>query len=166
MKRKYLAVLSVVVLAGALGCGLIDSVVGNVTGANKAGTVTDLWPDVPRMDGLNKSDIQLPLAGQLAVKAMSQGSFDFIAFTTSQTSQDVVNYYTEDRMKSAGWASDTGTGGCQVGDSSSSSGGVCIFERSDGGKTTGLMIVIAQDDSTKQTQLFFIRITDVGTPTK
>ncbi len=167
MKTRYVLLLSAALLVASLGCGVLDSVVNQaVSGGKPAGTVTDLWPDVPKMDGMNKVNIDLPIAAQLAVKAMTQGNFDFIAYSTSQTPQDVVNFYTPDRMKAAGWDSQS-TGGCSASSGTTSAGGgICVFERTAAGNNNALMIVIAQDASTKQTQLFFVRVTDIGTPTK
>ena len=167
MKARYLVALGAILVMAALGCGVLDTVVNQaVSGGKPAGTVADLWTDVPKMDGMNKVDMQLPIAAQLAIKAIAQGNFDFIAFTTNHTPQDVVNYYTADRMKSAGWDS-TDTGGCTASaDSSSGAGGICVFSQTSGGKNNALMIVIAQDANSKQTQLFFVRVADISTPTK
>ncbi len=167
MKTRYVLLLSATLLVAALGCGVLDSVVNQaVSGGKPAGTVADLWSDVPKMNGMTKLNIDLPIAAQVAVKAMTQGNFDFIAYSTSQTPQDVVNYYTPDRMKSAGWDSQN-TGGCSASSGTTSAGGgICVFEQTVSGKSNALMIVIAQDAQSKQTQLFFIRVTDIGTPTK
>ena len=167
MKTRYMIALSAILVIAALGCGVLDTVVNQaVSGGKPAGTVADLWTDVPKMDGMNKVNMDLPIAAQLAMKAMTQGSFDFISYTTNKSSQDVVNFYTPERMKSAGWDS-ADTGGCtSSADTSSASGGVCVFSQTGGSKNNALMIVIAQDDKTKQTQLFFIRVTDIATPTK
>ena len=167
MKTRYMVALSAILVIAALGCGVLDTVVNQaVSGGKPAGTVAELWTDVPKMDGMNKVNMDLPIAAQLAMKAMTQGSFDFISYTTSKSSKDVVNFYTPERMKAAGWGSED-TGGCTASsDTSSAAGGICVFSQASGGKNNALMIVIAQDDSTKQTQLFFIRVTDVGTPTK
>ena len=168
MKTKYLIALSAVMLVAAMGCGLLDSVVNQaVSGGKPAGTVADLWSDVPKMDGMTKANMDLPLAAQLAIKAMTQGNFDFIAYTTNKTPQDVQKFYTADRMKAAGWDSEN-TGGCtdMSGSTGSSAGGICIFEKTNANPNIALAIVIAQDDKTKQTQLFFVRVTETPTPTK
>ena len=167
MKARHTLALSALLLVAALGCGVLDSVVNQaVSGGKPAGTVADLWSDVPKMDGMSKVDMQLPVAAQLAIKAMTQGNFDFIAYNTNKAPQDVVDFYTVDRMKSAGWDSQD-SGGCNAATGTSGgAGGICLFERVSAGKTNALVIVIAQDDQSKQTQLFFVRVTDVGTPTK
>ncbi len=167
MRTRYVLLLSAVLLVGAMGCGLLDSAVNQaVSGGKPAGTVADLWSDVPKMDGMNKVNMDLPIAAQLAIKAIAQGNLDFISYTTNKTPADVVNFYTADRMKSAGWNFDS-SGGCSAstGTTGGASGGICVFERTVSGKNNALMIVIAQDDQSKQTQLFFVRVTDVGTPT-
>jgi hypothetical protein len=167
VKTRFMFALSAMLLVAALGCGVLDTVVNQaVSGGKPAGTVADLWTDVPKMDGMTKVNMDLPIAAQLAIKAMTQGNFDFIAYTTNKTSDDVVNFYTADRMKSSGWDSQD-TGGCSASAGTSGvAGGVCVFQQTGGSKNNALMIVIAQDDKTKQTQLFFIRVTDVATPTK
>ena len=167
MKARYLIALSALLVVAALGCGVLDTVVNQaVSGGKPAGTVADLWTDVPKMDGMSKVNMDLPLPAQLAMKAMTQGNFDFIAYTTNKSPQDVVNFYTTDRMKTAGWDSQD-SGGCAAStDTSSASGGICVFSQANGGKNNALMIVIAQDDKSNQTQLFFVRVTDIATPTK
>lgn len=165
MKTRFVVVLSIAMLTVAMGCGLVDSLVGNVTGTSNAGTVTDLWPDVPRMDGLTKTNIGLPLPAQLAIKAMTQGDFQFIIYTTNGSPQDVVNFYTADRMTSAGWNAQD-TGGCNAStDSSSGAGGICAFQQDSGGKQNVLLIITAQDSSSKQTQVIYARIYNPATPT-
>jgi len=167
MKTKHLLVLAAAVLVAAMGCGLLDSVVNQaVSGGKPAGTVADLWSDVPKMDGMNKVNMDLPLPAQLAIKAIAQGNLDFIAYTTNKTPADVVNFYSADRMKSAGWNSDSSGCSASAGTTGGAGGGICVFERTISGKDNVLMIVIAQDDQSKQTQLFFVRVSDMGTPTK
>jgi len=167
MKERHLLALSAVLLVAAMGCDVLNSVVNSaVSGGKPAGTVADLWSDVPRMDGMTKVNLDLPVAAQLAIKAITQGNFDFIAYTTNKSPQEVVNFYTPERMKSAGWSSEN-SGGCNTATGTTgSAGGICIFERTTSGRNNALMIVIAQDDQSKQTQLFFVRVTDTGTPTK
>ncbi len=168
VKTKYLIALSAIMLVAVMGCGLLDTVVNQaVSGGKPAGTVSDLWSDVPKMDGMNKTNMNLPVAAQLAIKAMTQGNFDFIAYTTTKTPQDVQNFYSADRMSAAGWDSQN-SGGCtdMSGSTGSSAAGICFFEKTNVTPNVALAIVIAQDDQTKQTQLFFVRVTDTGTPSQ
>ena len=86
-----------------------------------------------------------------------QGKINFIAFTTDQSPQDVQNFYSNDRMKTAGWT--PSEKGC-VGDTEEKDthGAVCFFKRKDGTKEEGLAIVLAQDEKTKKTEIFYARI--------
>ncbi len=84
-----------------MGCGIVNSLLGGKT----SGTVDDLWADVPRLDGLTKSNLDLPLSTRLIIKtAVSAalgkdgGDFNFIAFTTNKTPKDAMDFYTTERM--------------------------------------------------------------------
>jgi hypothetical protein len=169
-------VVSVLVLS-SLACslsGLIPGVGGTSSGA---GTVTDLWPDVPKMDGITILQQDIPLEIRLVVQTFfaaasgNQGSINFIAYSTDKTPADVVAYYSTDRMKSAGWDSTNQTG-C-ISDTSSSTptssqGGMCLFGKTAKDNTgTLLAIVPSVDSTTKKTDIFFARIElkDITTPT-
>ena len=169
-------VVSVLVLS-SLACslsGLIPGVGGSSSGA---GTVTDLWPDVPKMDGITILQQDIPLEIRLVVQTFfaaasgNQGSINFIAYSTDKTPADVVAYYSTDRMKSAGWDSTDQTG-C-ISDTSSSTptssqGGMCLFGKTAKDNTgTLLAIVPSVDSTTKKTDIFFARIElkDITTPT-
>ena len=159
MKRKTIAVLLSVAMFLTMACGILN----NLTGGG-AGTTANLWPDVPAFEGATKADLDLPLPAKLAVQAMFQGKLEFIAYTTSKTPQDVVNFYTADRMKASGWT--TESVGC-TGDTSGSSnqGAFCFYGKNEEGKDIGLAIVVTQDDKTKQSQIFYVRIDVTPTPT-
>ena len=147
------------VFAVAISCRFAE----NLAGGPKAGTVSSLWPDVPPLDGAAKADLEIPLGARLVIRAMMQGKINFIAFTTDKSAQDVQNFYSNDRMKAAGWTpSDKGC----IGDTEDkdSHGAVCLFKRKDGKKEEGLAIVLAQDEKTKKTEIFYVRI-DLTEPT-
>src|SRR5258705_5771430 len=147
------------IFAVAVSCRLAES----LTGDPKAGTVSSLWPDVPPFEGATKTDLAFPLGARLAIRAMMQGKINFIAFTTDHSAQDVQDFYSKDRMKAAGWT--PSEQGC-IGDTEDkdSHGAVCLFKRKDGGKDEGLAIVMAQDEKTKKTDIFYARI-DLTQPT-
>lgn len=149
----------ILVLAVATSCRFVET----LSGGSKAGTVSSLWPDVPPLAGATKADLEIPLGARLAIRAMTQGKMNFIAFTTDQSAQDVQAFYSNERMKAAGWTpSDKGC----VGDTEDkdNQGAVCLFKRKDGKKEEGLAIVVAQDEKTKKTQIFYARI-DLTEPT-
>jgi hypothetical protein len=166
MKTKLsLAALLTLVAIIASGCGLA----GNLLGGSKGGTVSTLWSDVPALPNAKQANIQMPPLANLIIQgfvaaANSDSSndtkldkFDFIAFQTADTPQSVADFYTVDKMTAAGWnAKDTA--GCQAGTQQAGAAGFCAFGKTAaGGKQTILLIMPVQDDSTKTTQVFFVR---------
>ncbi len=149
----------ILLLAVAISCRLAE----NLGGGPKAGTVSSLWPDVPPLPGATKADLEIPLGARLVIRAMTQGKINFIAFTTDQSAQDVQAFYSNERMKAAGWTpSDKGC----IGDTEDkdNQGAVCLFKRKDGNQEEALAIVLAQDEKTKKTEIFYARI-DMTEPT-
>ena len=136
--------------------------VESLTGGEKAGTVSNLWPDVPAFPGATKADLAIPLGMRLILRAAMQGKINFIAFTTSKSAQEVKDFYTPALMTSSGWK--VNEKGC-LGDTEDekSQGAVCVFERRDGTKKEGLAIIVAEDKKTKLTNIFYARI-DVTEP--
>lgn len=153
MKTSTPILALILVLAVAVSCRFAES----LTGEPKAGTVSSLWPDVPPLAGATKADLEIPLGARLAIRAMMQGKVNFIAFTTDQSPQEAQDFYSNERMKAAGWT--PSEEGC-IGDSQDkeSHGAVCLFKRKDGTKQEGLAIVVALDEKTKKTEIFYARI--------
>lgn len=134
-------------------CRMVESLTGN----GKAGTVNALWSDVPPVSGATKTDLALPLGARMMIRAAMQGKVNLIAFTTEKSAQEVQDFYTKERMKSAGWvANDRGC--ISDTEDQKSQGAVCLFNRQDGKKKEGLAIVLAQDEKSKQTDIFYARI--------
>lgn len=163
--RKSAAIFALLLLLGAVvSCRMVES----LTGGEKAGTVSSLWPDVPPFAGATKADLAIPLGARLVLRAAMRGKINFIAFTTTRSAQDVKDFYTADLMKSAGWTpSDKGC----IGDTEDekNQGAVCFFQRQDGEKKEGLAIIVAEDQKTKRTNIFYARfdMTEPSpTPTK
>ena len=146
-------------LSVVVSCRMVET----LTGGEKAGTVSSLWPDVPAFEGATKADLQIPLGPRLILRAAMQGKISFIAFATTKTAQDVKDFYTADRMKAAGWTAHEK--GC-IGDTEDkkNQGAVCIFQRKDGDKQEGLAIIVGENEKTKQTDIFYARI-DMTQPT-
>jgi len=169
--KAFTPVLALILIAAvALSCRFAES----LTGDPKAGTVSSLWPDVPPLAGATKADLEIPLGARLAIRALMQGKINFIAFTTDQSATDVQAFYTNDRMKAAGWT--PADKGC-IGDTEDKDnhGAVCLYKRggskdgkkagtSDADKEEGLAIVVAYDEKTQKTQVFYVRI-DLTQPT-
>lgn len=159
MKELRLFGVLVLLLAVTAGCSIANPLLGG-----NAGTVSDLWPDVPPMAGATKVKADIPVAAKLALRAMLSGQMDFIAYTTAKSAEDVKNFYTMDRMAAAGW--DAGSSqGCANPLSAAGVTQLCIFERSDNSHKTGLAIIVVPDDQSKQTQLFYARFNLDETPT-
>lgn len=154
----------------SMACGMLDSLSSTITGTT-SGTVANLWSDVPPMQGATKADLGMPMLVQLAIKSVSQGRFEFIAFTTERSGDDVANYYSKDAMKAAGWDTPD-LPGCtsgMIGGSNQQQGGAfCVFGRKEDGKDIRLVIVALADDKTKKTQIYYARIdtTTTATPAK
>ena len=178
--KRTVPLLGFLLIAGALGCGITDTVISNVVGGSKGNTVVNLWADVPPLQSAQKQSIDLPVTAQLAIQGMLKASaassdvgldsFDWIAFTTNQTPQQVAAFYNQDRMTSAGWNLKDAPG-CTASTDASVGGGFCMFGKGKGSaseKGSLLFIVLAQDDKTKQTQVFYVRLDGLvtATPTK
>jgi hypothetical protein len=155
MKQKFVVL---GILVGALlftsACGMI----GSLLSGTSAGTVDELWSDVPRMDGMTKADLEMPLAARLALQAISQGRMNFIAFTTDATPQAVLDYYTAERMAGQGWEGGE-QGGCfGSNESEQEEATVCIFAKNSDGRNEVLGIVAGHDQELNKTAIFFGRI--------
>lgn len=134
-------------------CGMVSSL---LTGRS-SGTVAELWADVPPVPGATKADMEMPLAARLAIQAMLQGRMDFIAFTSDQTPTQVQAIYTQEAMTGRGWNVDD-VPGC-VGDTSNEDmGAICFFGKREDGRDIGLAIVVAVDEETRETNIFYARI--------
>ena len=157
--RLTLALILSLTMVVTMACGVLNTLTGG-----GSGTAANLWSDVPPLDGATKAKLDLPLAARLVVQAVFQGKLEFISYTTGKTIQDVQAFYTPERMKQSGWTTDSG--GCTSGSSTDTSqGSFCFFAKKEESKETGLVIVSAQDEKTKQTQIFYVRIDLTSTPT-
>lgn len=178
---KVLLVLAVLALASG-ACGLLDTVLNQaVGGGNNMVAVTQLWPDVPRMDGLNATQMDMPPAiklifntalgnlGRLNKPGQDQttGKVDWIVFNTNKTPTDVQGFYSATRMKMTNWEAPSDTNSCLSGSDQGISqlGAFCVFQKNQAGTQTNLLIITTQDDKTKQTSVFFLRLEVKGTPT-
>lgn len=158
--RKPMAILALLLLLGVVvSCRMVES----LTGGEKAGTVSNLWPDVPPFEGATKTDLQIPLGYRLILRAAMQGKINFIAFNTTRSAQEVKDFYSAERMKAAGWTpSDKGCIGDT--DDKKNQGAVCTFQRKDGARQEGLAIIVAENEKSKLTDIFYARI-DMTQPT-
>lgn len=127
-----------------------------LAGGEKAGTVDRLWPDIPPVDGARKADLAIPLGTRLLIRAIMPGRFNFIAFTTNRSAQEVMDFYSKERMKAAGWeAADQGCIGDT--DSGPNQGAACFFIRPNDLTENALAIIVAEDPENHETHIFYAR---------
>ena len=153
MKASASVLVLLLIFGVAISCKLSERLAGD----KNAGTVSALWPDVPPFQGATKADIEIPLGVRLMIRGLSQGKVNFISFRTDKPAQEVKDFYSNDRMKAAGWTpSDKGC----VADTEDTKnhGAICFFSRKDGGKVEGLAILVAQDEKQPETNIFYARI--------
>jgi len=158
-----------------LACAVIPSIPTLPGTGAQPTSLASLWPDVPAMDGLTLStDLQAPpfvhvLLTLVTKQMLGNGtdSGDWVDFTTTKTPNDVKAFYTPELMAANGWdPSDKST--CVDGSSQGVSqvGAVCFFTKTANGKQVGLIILTSQADTTKPTNVFFVRVeTAEPTPT-
>ena len=179
VNKSLVGLLTLLILA-SMACGLTD-VISQATGGNdNFQTVSSLWSDVPPMDGLTPSQMgDMPAFVKLAMRLIlgnlgrlnpqgqdqSTGMIDWIVFTTDKSPQDVQNFYTKDLMTTNGWDSNADTpclSGSQQG--AAQVGVICVFTKNQNGNNVQLAIITAQDEQTKQTNVFYLRLEETGTP--
>lgn len=161
MNAKQVLVLCLLLLS-SLACGMVESLTGV---GSSAGTVSELWPDVPEIEGANTADMEMPLGFRLMLRAVTQGGVEYITYTTDKTAAEVQAFYTVERMAEEGWeaadlnGNETDALSC-VGDTtdSSSEGVLCLFRKEEDGKEIMLAMVVAENGETEQTEVFYARI--------
>jgi hypothetical protein len=171
MKRKSItSVLIFISILATVSVACNLSSIANKVGGS-ANSVSSLWSDVPKMDGLTNSSLDLPLEtkvliqGYFAAASQGQGSLDFIAFTTSHTPADISDYYTFDRMGQSGWDTNDQVGCTTFATStetpgSNSSGAICVFAKDEGNNKGALLAIFAtpDDNNSSQTDVYFARV--------
>ena len=137
----------------AISCKLSERLAGD----KNAGTVSELWADVPPFQGATKADLEIPLGMRLLIRGMTQGKVNFISFRTDKSAQEVKDFYSVERMKAVGWiANDKGCTGDT--EDTTNHGAICLFSRKDAGKEENLAILVAQDEKHPDTNIFYARI--------
>lgn len=157
--RASASLLALTLIFGvAISCKLSERLAGD----KNAGTVSELWPDVPPFQGATKVVHEIPLGVRLLIRGMFRGKVNFISFRTDKSAQEVQDFYSRDRMEAAGWT--TKDQDC-FGDTEDRKhyGAICLFSRKDGGKEEGLAIVVAQDEKLPDTNIFYARIDATNT---
>lgn len=168
--KKILIPLALVGLAFvASACGAASSLLPNI-GGNTGNTVSELWADVPRMDGFTNSDLQIPLMAQIFMQTMisqasdGAGSGDAAAFTTSHSMAEIQAFYSSERMGATGW--NTGEAAtCFSGEEQGVQdvGLFCAFAKEAGSAETVLVLIATPGDG-GQNNVFFVRLEAQATP--
>jgi hypothetical protein len=178
-QKKYFIGLFALFISTSLACGLIDTAVNKATGGDNMQTVTDLWSDVPKMDGMDPSQMDMPPFVKLAVRLVignmgrlnpegqdqTTGMIDWIAFTSDKTPEDIQSFYTKDLMTTNGWDSNESSP-CVSGSTQGAAqvGVICAFTKTQDGKNVQLAILTAKDEQAKKNNIFFLRLEESATP--
>jgi len=126
-------------------------------------SVARLWSDVPALEGMTQSQTEMPLAIRVLARPFLDtlmrglnngkpaGHWDVAAYMAAgKTTHDVEAFYVKERMGKYGWEQQ---GGCANLEQAT----FCSFQKREGQKATGLLIVAADDQEHKSTALYFIR---------
>ncbi len=162
----------IAVIALSLCVVACSTIVDRIAGGQDMKRVNELWTDVPKMDGLNASDLEMPAATKLILRTIlgnlgrlnkegepqQTGSIDWLAYTTTKTPDEVSAFYTNDKMAAFGNWDTSKESTCISGKDKGVGGVFCVFQKKMNGRQAGLVIVAAEDEKTKQTNLFFVRI--------
>ena len=153
-----------------IACGITDK----LTGGDKMKQVADLWSDVPRMEGMTKSEGEMPTWLRLLVRPVlstmmrgvndgkDAGDWDVVFYTVAgKTPKDVKDFYTPERMTTQGWER-KGDSTCM--NLSGDRAVLCAFTKHADGKDVGLAIIAASDEQGKETSIFFLRNEATSTP--
>jgi hypothetical protein len=158
MKASASLLALILIFGVAISCKLSERLAGD----KNAGTVSELWADVPPFQGATKADIEIPLGMRLLIRGMTQGKVNFISFRTDKSAEEVKGFYSVDRMKAAGWiANDKGCTGDT--EDTKNHGAVCLFSKKNNGKDEALAIIVAQDEKQPDTNIFYARVDATNT---
>jgi hypothetical protein len=169
MKKIPAIFISSLLIFAALSCSRIVRRLTNDPNLKKVG---DLWPDVPKIDGLSSSEADLPIFVHVLMRTALNNLYrfnkegedkthatgDWAVFSTSKTADEVKGFYTNERMTTFGNWTASKKSTCLDGKEYSFSGVACVFAKKANKRDIGLLIVASQDDAKKQTNIFFVRV--------
>jgi hypothetical protein len=175
MKNLITAALVVAAMTFVMACGLLDKALDSATNMTQ---VNEMWPDVPVMDGMTRSEIEMPAATKLILRTIignmgllnkegesrSTGDIDWTSYTGDKTPSDVRAFYTNERMADAGgWATQKNPP-CIDGKDKGLDGVLCVFQKKSGSKQAGLLILAVADEKTGKTTAYYLRIEGEAAP--
>lgn len=160
MSPRIPVALMIMSLLVALACNPLSGL-----GGGGEGPAANLWPDVPAYPGAEKADAELPLFARLAVEAASRalmagaGDLGFMSFSTSDSAEDVMSFYTVERMATEGWRVEEAETGCTSGtEETQGIGAMCAFGKEGSDVSSALFIVIVPGSEGAVTNVFYGRI--------
>ena len=154
MKTSASLLALALVLGVAISCRLSERL---GAGDKTVGNVSELWPDVPPIQGATKVEGEIPLPMRILMRTMMQGKVAFIIYQTNKPAEEVKNFYSPDRMKAAGWTPNDQ--GCTSNPDDKMNHGIfCFFSRKDAGKEEALSIIIATDEKRSATNIIYGRV--------
>lgn len=169
MKNVAIAVFSGAILLSVVSCSLIDKF---TSGGQEMIKVGELWSDVPRMDGLNPSEAEMPIGIKLVLRTIignlgrmnkegepqTTGDIDWTAFSGSKTPSEIQSFYSNDRMATAGNWKTGKDSSCVDGKDSGVDGVLCVFQKEVDKRQVGLVILAIQDEKSKQSSVYYLRL--------
>jgi hypothetical protein len=132
-----------------------------------APTVTQMWKDVPQMDGMTKSDEDMPIPMKIIIQPVmnrilgaGQSSGDWIVFKTAKSPDDIQKFYTNDRMTKFGNWDPSNKSTCISGQSQGipQVGLFCVFEKRQNDRQIGLAIITGEYEQNQPMSVFFLRV--------
>jgi hypothetical protein len=167
LRRTTFAMALVVTLTA---CGMNNPLAG---GNRSMKTVSELWSDVPKMDGLSPSELEMPIYVKVLMRTAlnrigardSKDTGDWIVLTTAKTTDDLKSFFTSERMAANGWDK-TDKSTCLNGSEEGvpQVGLFCVFKKSGGDKDVGLMIISSEDVKSSRLNVFFVRVEVTADP--
>lgn len=169
MKNVTTVILVTITLFFVMSCGLVDKLASGGKEMNKVGT---LWSDVPPMDGMSPSEVEMPVGTKLILRTIignlgllnkngesrATGDIDWTSFSGSKTPADVQAFYTVDKMASFGKWDNNKNSVCVDGKDKGLDGVFCVFQKQVDMRQVGLVILAILDDKTKKTDIYYLRI--------
>jgi len=172
MKIRRLVFTLAALAIASLACNVASLLPGGGEGLT---TTSELWSDVPRVDGLQASDLELPLTARIFMEAWvgaafseGNGDADVAVFRTQQTAADLQAFYTNERMTASGWAASDGEEStCFTGEAQGVAeiGLFCVFARDEASAETALILIAIPSEQAGNLEVFFVRLEAQPTPT-
>lgn len=167
MNKFHTCVAIGLLLFVVLSCGLAD----RFTGGDKLTRTEGLWSDVPQMDGMMRSDLELPFTIKLLMRTAlnnlwrlnkegedkTPATGDWAAYQTDRTPADLRDFYTNERMSGFGNWDPSEKSTCIDGKDKGIEGVICVFNKTVDTNDIGLAIIATPGEKIK-TNVFFIRV--------